>query len=118
MGDISNGGYRSYNFKYNDVFDNDVVKRFIEKNKDNLKVYHDKYFEILKNSDDFFSSDGAFGTAQATGIAEAVSGDAFFNAGHKLSLRSSKTISSSADLQNLINEQIEKIVNDPSLRKQ
>ncbi len=115
---VSKEKYREYRFKYNNVFDNEVVRKFIEKNKENLQIYHDKYFEILNSSDDFFSSDGTFGTAQASGIAEAVSGDAFFNAGHKISLKNSKTISSSKDLTELIDEQINKVVNDPELRKQ
>jgi hypothetical protein len=115
---VSMESYREYNFKYNSVFDNDVVRKFLEKNKENLQIYHDKYFEILNNSDDFFSSDGTFGTAQASGIADAVSGDAFFNAGHKISLKNSQIISSSRDLSDFINEKIDKVVNDPALRKQ
>jgi len=118
LDEISKNKYRAYKFRYNDVFDNDVVKRFIEKNKENLQIYHDKYFEILSNSDDFFSPDGTFGTAQASGIVEAVSGDAFFNAGHRISLKNSKPISSSKDLSDLIDEQINKVVNNPELRKQ
>jgi hypothetical protein len=116
--DISKNTFREYNFKYNDVFDNPIVRKFVNKNKNNLQMYHDKYFEILGNSDDFFSHDGTFGTAQASKIAEAVVGDAFFNAGHKISLKSSKPISSSKDLNDLINEQIDKVLNSPELRKQ
>ena len=115
---ISKESYREYKFKYNNVFDNEVVSKFIEKNRENLQIYHDKYFEILNSSDGFFSSDGSFGTAQASGIAEAVSGDAFFKAGHKITLKNSKPISSSEELNNLIDEQINKVVNNPELRKQ
>ncbi len=115
---ISKENYREYKFKYNNVFDNEVVSKFIEKNKENLQVYHDKYFEILNNSDDFFSSDGSFGTAQASGIAEAVSGDAFFKAGHKITLKNSRPISTSEELNKLIDEQIDKVVNNPEVRKQ
>jgi hypothetical protein len=118
IGIISKESYREYKFKYNNVFDNEVVSKFIEKNRENLQIYHDKYFEILNNSDDFFSSDGTFGTAQASGIAEAVSGDAFFKAGHKITLKNSKPISSTEELNNLIDEQIDKVVNSPELRKQ
>jgi hypothetical protein len=35
-------------------FDNEVVGKFIEKNKENLQIYHDKYFEILNSSDEIF----------------------------------------------------------------
>lgn len=118
LDDISNNNYREYNFKYNDVFDNEVVRKFVEKNKENLQIYHDKYFEILSNSDGFFSADGAFGTAQASGIADAVSGDEFFKAGHKISLKNSKTIASAKDLNEIIDEQISKVVDSPELRKQ
>ena len=110
--------YREYNFKYNDVFGNDAVKKFVEKNKDSLQIYHDKYFEILGNSDEFFSSDGAFGTAQASEIAEAVADNAFFDAGHQISLKNSRPISSSNDLKLFIEEQINKVINSPALRKQ
>lgn len=115
---ISKENYREYKFKYNNVFDNEVVIKFIEKNRENLQIYHDKYFEILNSSDDFFSSDGSFGTAQASGIAEAVSGDAFFKAGHKITLKNSRPISTSEEFNNLIDEQINKVVNNPELRKQ
>ncbi len=116
--DISKKQYKKYDFKYNDVFGNDVVKKFVEKNKDNLQIYHDKYFEILSNSDDFFSPDGVFGTAQASGIADAISDNAFFSAGHKIYLKNSKTISSSRDFSDLVDEQIRKVLDDPELRKQ
>ncbi len=115
---ISKENYREYKFKYNNVFDNEVVGKFIEKNKENLQIYHDKYFEILNSSDEFFSSDGSFGTAQASGIAEAVAGDAFFKAGHKITLKNSRPISTSEEFNNLIDEQINKVVNNPELRKQ
>lgn len=115
---VSKEDYREYNFKYNSIFDNEVVRKFIEKNKNNLQVYHDKYFEILNSSDNFFSSDGSFGTAQATGIADAVSGNAFFDAGHKIYLKNSQTISSASELKELIDEQIRRVVDNPKLRKQ
>lgn len=118
LDDLSRNKYREYNFKYNDVFENDVVKKFVEKNKENLQTYHDKYFEILNSSDGFFSSDGGFGTAQASGIADAVSDDAFFNAGHQIYLKNSRTISSSMDFNELVDEQIKKVVDSPELRKQ
>lgn len=118
FGVISKENYREYKFKYNNVFDNEVVSKFIEKNKENLQIYHDKYFEILNSSDGFFSSDGSFGTAQASGIAEAVSGDAFFKAGHKITLKNSRLISTSEEFNNLIDEQINRVVNNPELRKQ
>ena len=38
LDDISNNNYREYNFKYNDVFDNEVVRKFVEKNKENLQI--------------------------------------------------------------------------------
>lgn len=116
--DLSNNKYREYKFRYNDIFENDVVKRFVEKNLDNLQVYHDKYFEILSNSEDFFSPDGTFGTTQASGIAEAISDDAFFKAGHKIYLKNLKTISSSKDFNDLVDEQIKRVLDNPGLRKQ
>jgi len=116
--DISKNKYREYAFKYNDVFENDIVKKFLEKNRENLQIYHDKYFEILRNSDGFFSSDGSFGTAQASEIAEAVADDKFFDAGHQISLKNSKIISSAKDFNEVVDEQIKKVLNDPGLRKQ
>jgi hypothetical protein len=116
--DISSTKIRDYDFKYNHVFENDVVKRFLEKNRDNIKLYYDKYFEILSNSDDFFTSDGSFGTAQANGILESVEGDSFFNAGHKIILKNKTQINSSKELKNTIDSQIKKIISNPELETQ
>jgi len=116
--DVSANKFRECDFKYNDVFDNEVVRKFVEKNKGNLQIYYDKYFEILNSSDGFFSPDGGFGTAQASGVAEAVSDDTFFNAGHQIHLKNSRIISSSKDFNDLVEEQIKKIVDSPELRKQ
>lgn len=116
--DVSKNKYRIFPFKYNDIFDNKVASAFIEKNKDNLQLYHDTYFDILQSSDEFFSKDGTFGTAQATDVAEAVSGDAFFTAGHKINLKNAKIISSASELNDLIDSQIEKVINDPKLKSQ
>lgn len=116
--EVSKSKYRDYNFKYNNVFENDVVKKFVEKNKNNLQIYHDKYFEILNSSDNFFSVDEGFGTAEASGLADAISDGSFFNAGHQIQLKNEQTISSAQAFNEIVEEQIKKVVDDPELRKQ
>lgn len=116
--EISTSKYKDYDFRYNHVFENEVVKRFVEKNKNSIKLYHDKYFEILSKSDDFFTPDGSFGTAQANNILESVEGDSFFKAGHLIILKNSSQIRSSKELKNTIDIQIKKILSDPELETQ
>lgn len=116
--EISTTKFKDYDFRYNHVFDNEVVKRFVEKNKNSIKLYHDKYFEILSKSDEFFTPDGSFGTAQANSILESVEGDSFFKAGHLIILKNSSQIKSSKDLKNTIDTQIKKILSDPELETQ
>lgn len=116
--EISSTKYRDYSFRYNFVFDNDVVKRFVEKNRNNIKLYHDKYFEILSKSDDFFTSDGNFGTAQAADILDSVADDSFFKAGHKMTLKDKTLINSYKELDTLVKMQISKVLSDPELEKQ
>lgn len=116
--EISITKFKEYEFRYNHVFENEVVKRFVEKNKNSIKLYHDKYFEILSKSDDFFTSDGAFGTAQANNLLDSVEGDSFFKAGHLMILKNASQIKSSKELKNTIDTQIKKILNDPELEVQ
>jgi hypothetical protein len=118
LNEISSTKFGDYDFRYNHVFENDVVKRFVEKNKNSIKLYYDKYFEILSKSDDFFTSDGSFGTAQANNILDSVEGDSFFKAGHLIILKNLSQIKSSKELKNTIDTQIKKILGDPELEAQ
>lgn len=118
INEISTSKFNNYDFRYNHVFENEVVKRFIDNNKNNIKLYHDKYFEILAKSDEFFTSDGSFGTAQANEILESVEGDSFFKAGHSMVLKNSNKIKSSEELKKTIDNQIKKILSDPELENQ
>lgn len=115
---ISKQTFKEYNFKYNDIFDNEAVTKFIKKNKEQLQQYYNIYFEILKNSNDFFSIDSSFGTAEAAKLSEALSDNKFFQAGHHIKLKDSTIINTSQDFQDLINQKIQNIIKNPQLQKE
>lgn len=111
--------YPVHDFRYNDVFENSSVANFINKNKANIKLYHDKYYEILEKSDGFFSKDGSFGTLQASSISKSVEDDSFFKAGHRFLIKDQgKPLDSSASFITMIDKAKSKVLSDPELKKQ
>lgn len=109
----------NYKFKYNDVFDKDgKVKIFIESHKELLVEYTTQYNSIMASSNFFNNSnDKKFGTAQANAILEAIKDDSFFEAGHRLAIEQSSEIKSSAELSELVSDEISKIIENPELKK-
>lgn len=109
----------SYKFKYNDVFDKKgAVKKFVEKHKELIQQYFTNYQTLLTQSE-FFSSNengNSFGTYQASILQKSVADEAFFSAKHKIILHSGKEITSSQQLQDMIDEEIQKVINDVSLK--
>jgi len=109
---------QKYDFRYNDVFDKkENVRKFLVKHRDLLRQYFDNYFSILSNSKLFKKSDNSFGTTQASDILKAIEDNAFFDAGHRFVLGGDTNISSAKKLQELIDEEINNIVNDVSLKE-
>lgn len=105
-------------FRYNEIFDKSgKVKIFLDKNIHLLTEYCQRYEELITNSR-FFSKNGEviFGTSESNNLKESLIGDAYFSAGHKLSLNSSIQINSSEQLSKIIEDELNKIFSDTSMR--
>lgn len=108
-----------YEFKYNDVFDKKgAVKVFLEKHKDNLQSYIEKYDELLSHSTFYQKKNGhSFGTFQASQLCGSVEDESFFAVDHKIVLSNQEIISSTIALKNKIRDEQDKILSDNNLRK-
>lgn len=109
-----------FTFKYNDIFDKKGnVRKFLEKHNNLILDYFNRYNELLSKSS-FFSRGGegdSFGTYQAKQLIEAVRGDEFFNANHKIVLSANQEITSKAQLEGVVQNEIERILADPDIQK-
>lgn len=107
-----------HTFRYNDVFDkNGKVKLFLDKHIDILDEYINQYENLISNSNFFKQSDNSFGTYQAKTILKSIQDDSFFQAGHNLQLSDDNTIKSANEFNQYLESEIEKVVNDPELKK-
>lgn len=107
-----------YKFKYNDIFDKKGnVKKFLEKNIDSLDEYIKQYESLLTKSTFFKKSANTFGTYQANEIINSVKDNSFFDAGHSIELNDSTKISSVDEFEKLVDDEIQKILNDAKLKK-
>lgn len=109
-----------FDFKYNDIFDKKGnVKKFLDKNKDLIQKYFEEYKRLITSS--YFFSDNtngpSFGTYQAKKLIDSVTGDAFFVAKHKIVLSNSDEISSSSMLEDLVNNEMNRILSDEKIKK-
>ncbi len=75
-----------YSFKYRDIFDkSEKVKDFVNKNRDLIEQYFNKYQELLSQSKIFkHMNSGDFGTNHANDLKKALENDRFFKANHSL----------------------------------
>lgn len=108
-----------YDFKYNDVFDKKSnVRKFLEKHKDLISQYFAEYKELLGKSTFFNANeDGtSFGTYQASILRESVADQAFFSAHHLIKLSSGVEITSTEQLQSIIDNEIKAVVSDERLK--
>jgi len=107
-----------YEFKYNDIFDKKGnVKKFLEKNIDSLDEYIKQYESLLTKSTFFKKSTNTFGTYQANEIISSVKDNSFFDAGHSIELNDTTKINSVDEFEKLVDEEIQKILNDSKLKK-
>ena len=115
---LLNDNYPKYSFKYNDIFDKgDKVKKFLELHESLLEEYLKRYTELITKSKFFSSSGNSFGTLQASNLLDSLNDNAFFDAGHKISLQSDETINSKEELEGLIQSEKDQILNDTQLLK-
>jgi len=114
----SQNNYRLYDFRYNDVFDKaGAVEKFLNDNKDKFYSFFIKYKQLIDNSSFFKGGDEAFGTSQAAVLLKSVADGRYFKADHKLVLKDGKEITSDEELEKLINDEINKILQDENLKE-
>ena len=115
---LDSGVMIEYEFKYNDIFDKKGnVKKFLEKNIDSLDEYIKQYESLLTESTFFKKSANTFGTYQANEIINSVKDNSFFDAGHVIELNDTTKISSIDKFEKLVDNEIQKILNDEKLKK-
>ncbi|HEF9590197.1 TPA: hypothetical protein SBY31_001555 [Campylobacter coli] len=107
----------NYEFKYHDIFDDkNKVKEFVDANKELLQGYFYKYNEILSSSEIFKKTEnGEFGTHKMKELQNTLSDDRFFLASHKL-LISNQEITTSENLNNLIQNEIDRILEKEEIK--
>ncbi|EGN3797402.1 hypothetical protein GCJ62_001778 [Campylobacter jejuni] len=107
----------NYEFKYHDIFDDkNKVKEFVDTNKELLQGYFDKYNEILLSSEIFKKTEnGEFGTHKIKELQNTLSDDRFILASHKL-LISNQEITTSENLNNLIQNEIDRILENDEIK--
>jgi len=115
--DKINSDQPKYTFKYNDVFDKKWnVEKFLKIHWEKIKKYIEKYNEILQNSTFFSNSGNKFWTYQAKELWNAVSDNSFFDAWHKLIINWNQEVTSPAQYQDILNQEIERVINNPELK--
>lgn len=112
-------GLPKFEFRYNDVFDTkENVKKFIEANKEYLNEYIKNYNRLLGGSKLFRSvGDHTFGTYHVAQLQQYVSDGSFFGVKHKIVLQDNTQLSSEKELQNLVEEEQKKLLQDEELKK-
>ncbi|EAJ4471090.1 hypothetical protein DKB86_04100, partial [Campylobacter jejuni] len=96
--------------------DKNKVKEFVDTNKELLQGYFDKYNEILLSSEIFKKTEnGEFGTHKIKELQNTLSDDRFFLASHKL-LISNQEITTSENLNNLIQNEIDRILENDEIK--
>lgn len=115
---LDSGVITDYKFKYNDIFDKKGnIKKFLEKNIDSLDEYIKQYESLFTESTFFKKSANTFGTYQANEIINSVKDNSFFDAGHSIELSDTTKISSVDEFEKLVDDEIQKILNDEKLKK-
>ena len=109
-----------YSFKFNDVFEKSgKVKDFIRENQATIQQYFEKYSELIQGSK-FFNSGAKFGTSQANSLLKSVGDNRYFLAGHKFELGGEdepKRIASKADMEAVIEAEMNRIFTDDDIKK-
>ncbi|PUD16080.1 hypothetical protein C2R82_02180 [Helicobacter pylori] len=106
-----------YSFKYHDIFDkSEKVKDFVNKNRDLIEQYFNKYKELLSLSKVFKHTEvGDFGTNHANDLKKALENDRFFKANHSLMI-AEEEIKNYNKLSEIFKEEKNKILNNENLK--
>ncbi|WQT19076.1 hypothetical protein FNE53_07440 [Helicobacter pylori] len=104
-----------YSFKYHDIFDK-KVEDFVNKNRDLIEQYFNKYNELLSLSKVFKHTEaGVFGTNHANDLKKALENDRFFKAEHSLMI-AGEEIKNYNKLSEIFEEEKNKILNNEDLK--
>ncbi|EQL70828.1 hypothetical protein [Helicobacter pylori] len=106
-----------YFFKYHDIFDKlGKVKDFVNKHRDLIEQYFNKYKELLSISKIFKHTEvGDFGTNHANDLRKALENDRFFKANHSLMI-AEEEIKNYNKLSEIFEEEKNKILNNENLK--
>ncbi|KNX44500.1 hypothetical protein AEY53_06515 [Helicobacter pylori] len=106
-----------YSFKYHDIFDkSEKVKDFVNKYRDLIEQYFNKYKELLSLSKVFKHTEvGDFGTNHANDLKKALENDRFFKANHSLMI-AGEQIKDYNKLSEIFEEEKNKILNNENIK--
>ncbi|KNX45193.1 hypothetical protein [Helicobacter pylori] len=106
-----------YFFKYHDIFDKlGKVKDFVNKHRDLIEQYFNKYKELLSISKIFKHTEiGDFGTNHANDLKKALENDRFFKANHSLMI-AGEQIKDYNKLSEIFEEEKNKILNNENIK--
>ncbi|WP_100999947.1 hypothetical protein [Helicobacter pylori] len=106
-----------YFFKYHDIFDkSEKVKDFVNKHRDLIEQYFNKYKELLSLSKIFKHTEvGDFGTNHANDLKKALENDRFFKANHSLMI-AGEQIKDYNKLSEIFEEEKNKILNNENIK--
>ncbi|WRA39102.1 hypothetical protein KVL00_06890 [Helicobacter pylori] len=107
-----------YSFKYHDIFDkSEKVKDFVNKNRDLIEQYFNKYQELLSQSKIFkHINSGNFGTNHADDLKKALENNRFFKANHSLKI-AGEEITNYQKLSDIFENEKNRILNNEELKE-
>ncbi|WRD21447.1 hypothetical protein E5K55_07270 [Helicobacter pylori] len=107
-----------YSFKYHDIFDKlEKVKDFVNKNRDLIEQYFNKYQELLSQSKIFkHMNSGDFGTNHADDLKKALENNRFFKANHSLKI-AGEEITNYQKLSDIFENEKNRILNNEELKE-
>ncbi|WQZ15346.1 hypothetical protein KVJ93_07160 [Helicobacter pylori] len=107
-----------YSFKYHDIFDkSEKVKDFVNKNRDLIEQYFNKYQELLSQSKIFkHMNSGDFGTNHADDLKKALENNRFFKANHSLKI-AGEEITNYQKLSDIFENEKNRILNNEELKE-
>ncbi|VEJ24922.1 hypothetical protein [Helicobacter pylori] len=109
---------KHYFFEYRDIFDRSKkVKDFVNKHRNLIEQYFNKYQELLSQSEIFKHMDGGdFGTNHADDLKKALENNRFFKANHSLKI-AGEEITNYQKLSDIFENEKNRIVNDEKLKE-
>ncbi|GAA8109131.1 hypothetical protein HpBT106_00870 [Helicobacter pylori] len=109
---------KHYFFEYRDIFDRSKkVKDFVNKHRDLIEQYFNKYQELLSQSKIFkHMNSGDFGTNHADDLKKALENNRFFKANHSLKI-AGEEITNYQKLSDIFENEKNRILNNEELKE-